>query len=260
MNLARAAQAYAGLGWAVLPLKPKDKIPLIPRARGGQGVLDATTDAEKIGGWWSRWPAASVGLAMGGASGEIFALDIDPRNGGDESLALLLEQHGKLPDTVEALTGGGGRHIILRGGVRGTVLAPGIDVKSTGGYIVAPPSIHPNGRPYVWEASSRPDEVQVALAPDWLMKMLGAKRPHLNAYTHSSHVDPESFVLGRAFKAAGWLGREVRPGVFAALCPNRNDHSTGEDFDSSTVLFAPEPNRRRGRFYCSHEHCREVWR
>src|SRR4051812_39514871 len=125
-RLGRAAQAYAGLDWAVFPLKPKDKIPLISRARGGQGVLDATTATEKISTWWSRWPTANVGLAMGDASSGVFALDIDPRNGGDESLAALLEQHGKLPDTVEALTGGGGRHIILRGGVRGTVLAPGI--------------------------------------------------------------------------------------------------------------------------------------
>jgi hypothetical protein len=89
--------------------------------------------------------------------------------------------------------------------------------------------------------------------------MLGTKRAR-QFFAHAQSIDPGSFVLGAAFRAAGWLGRELRPGVFAALCPNRAAHTGGRDFDSSTVLFAPEPGKRRGRFFCSHEHCREVWR
>ena len=67
-------------------------------------------------------------------------------------------------------------------------------------------------------------------------------------------------MLGAAFAAAGWLGRQIRPGVWAVLCPNRAEHTTGHDFDTSTVIFAPPPGYRRGRFYCAHGHCSEVWR
>ncbi|MGC4094915.1 MAG: bifunctional DNA primase/polymerase [Polyangiaceae bacterium] len=256
----RAAIGYAErYRLAVFPLSPRDKLPLISRKRGGRGVLDATTDLDVVSKWWRQWPSANIGIAMGDVSGGIFAVDIDPRNEGDASwFALCSGKH--VPETAEAVTGGGGQHLLFRGLVAGTVLADGVDIKSAGGYIVAPPSVHPNGRRYLWEASSRLDEVPIAEAPDWLLTMLGSKRSKRSTPQHSTSVDPESFVLGAAFKAAGWLGHEVRPGVFAVLCPNRHAHSQGRDFDSSTVVFAPEPGRRRGRFFCAHEHCREVWR
>jgi hypothetical protein len=46
--LTSAALAYAGLGWPVFPLKPRDKIPLIPKDEGGNGVHDASTDPDQI--------------------------------------------------------------------------------------------------------------------------------------------------------------------------------------------------------------------
>lgn len=255
----RAADRYAEEhGLAVFPLVPGDKLPLISRKAGGRGVLDATSERAQIREWWTRWPNANIGIAMGDASGGIFAVDIDPRNEGDSSWFWLTREK-VVPDTAQAVTGGGGQHILFRGNVGGTVLGDGIDIKSTGGYIVAPPSLHPSGRRYLWEASARLGEVPIADAPDWLLATLGAKRAR-QYFAHDASIDPESFVLGAAFKAAGWLGQEVRPGVFAALCPGRHMHTTGSDFDSSTVLFAPEPGRRRGRFFCSHTHCREVWR
>jgi hypothetical protein len=66
-------------------------------------------------------------------------------HGGDESLAELVREHGELPATVEALTGGGGRHLFSRTG--GTIrnrsnMRPGIDVRGDGGYIVVAPSNH----------------------------------------------------------------------------------------------------------------------
>src|SRR5262249_43552352 len=54
-NLAAAAKWYAGHGWPVFPLRPRDKRPL-----SEHGVNDATTDAEKIASWWAEDPNANV--------------------------------------------------------------------------------------------------------------------------------------------------------------------------------------------------------
>ena len=259
-RLGRAALFYAeALSLPVFPLAPRGKLPLIAKRCGGRGFKDATTERAQISEWWSRHPEANIGLALGEIAGGIFAVDVDPRSEGDANWAWLRSQHGGVPTTVESVTGGGGQHILLRGNVPCSVLEQGVDIKASGGYIVVPPSIHPNGHPYCWDALSRPDEVEIADAPDWLLALLGRRR-HVEYFTYESSIDPETFTLGAAFKAAGWLGRELRPGVWAARCPNETQHTTGESLDSSTVIFAPEPGRYRGRFYCSHAHCREVYR
>ncbi len=74
---------------------------------------------------------------------------------------------------VEAKTGGGRHLFFLHPG--GTVknsagrLGPGLDVRGDGGYIVAPPSIHPSGRPYIWLPGRAPNETPLAAAPAWLL-------------------------------------------------------------------------------------------
>ncbi|MHB1255100.1 MAG: bifunctional DNA primase/polymerase [Dethiobacteraceae bacterium] len=182
----RAALAYASrFGWAVLPLHSiRDgactcgksdcpspaKHPLIRN-----GVKDASRDPAVIAAWWKRWPFANVGIATGEASG-FFVLDVDGQTG-EESLADLEEKNGKLPATVEAITGSGGRHILFKcpsdTGVGNKVaLAPGLDIRGDGGYIVAAPSLHVSGRVYTWELSSRPGEAEMAAAPAWLLDMI----------------------------------------------------------------------------------------
>jgi hypothetical protein len=251
----RAALIYAqAFGWDVFPLVPGDKLPLISRDHGGRGFLDATTDPDQIERWWTYCPDANVAIATGAASG-FCAIDRDPRNGGNESWDRLIEEHGRFPDTVEAQTGGGGWHTFVAGDLPCCKLADGIDFKGNGGYIVAAPSIHPSGRQYLWEHSSRPDEVSIAPAPQWVIDLVGS--PHKGKqYTHTANVDPHSFALGAAFNISGWLGPQIRPGVFSVLCPNRDKHSGGKNLDTSTVIFAPRPGALRGTFHCSHEHCR----
>jgi len=90
----------------------------------------------------------------------------------------MLAEHSPIPETVEAITGGGGRHILFHhpgGRVRCSKPGPGVDVKADGGYIVAPPSLHPSGRRY--EFSSRPGDVPVAECPAWLLERLREDRP-----------------------------------------------------------------------------------
>lgn len=252
-QLGRAARYYAAkLGWAVFPLCPREKMPLIRRADGGRGCLDGTTDEARVVSWWRRWPHANIGLALGALSSGLFALDVDPRNGGD--FWELLDEFGPLPETVQALTGGGGVHILLRGATSCGVLMPGVDVKGEGGHIVLPPSVHPNGQPYRWEASSRPDEIAVADAPGHLLRALVTPRAAERAGT-TRRLEPGAFMLGAAFEASKALGREIKPGVWAVRCPNRAEHTSGRDFDSSTVLFAPRRPGGRGRFKCLHSHC-----
>jgi hypothetical protein len=139
---------YAERGWFVFPCGwqgERRKHPLTLH-----GCLDASRDSSIIEAWWQRWPRANVAVATGAVSGDD-ALDIDPRHGGDVSLAVLVAQYGPLPTTVRAFTGGGGSHILFRhrSGITnaGGKLPVGIDVRGDGGYILATPSVHPNVAP-----------------------------------------------------------------------------------------------------------------
>ena len=149
------ALEYLQKKWPVFPVMPKGKAPL--GALVPQGFQDATTDEAQVRAWWERQPDANIGLPTGAATG-FDVLDIDAHSGGGETLEDWYTLHGRLPHTVESQTGGGGRHIFFHhyDGVKSSVkkIAPGIDVRGEGGYIVAPPSMHESGRRYEWELSS----------------------------------------------------------------------------------------------------------
>lgn len=185
----KAALDYASAGWLVLPIwwmassdscachgrskecKP-GKHPCCPG-----GVDGATREERIIRKWWKRHPLANVAIATGFRSG-VWALDIDPRNGGDSSLAQLVAEHDELVETVIQETGGGGFHqlFIAERPVRCGELDkryPGLDVKGDGGYVLVDPSTHPSGSSYRWRRGCGPDDVDVARAPDWLLDMVG---------------------------------------------------------------------------------------
>lgn len=139
--------------------------------RTGNGVDNATTDTEQIKAWWRKYPTANIGGAMGGEP-RILAVDIDPRSGGDASLHDLTEAHsGQWLETKRHKTGSGGWHLFytIPEGVtfRKGKLAPGIDLKYTGGYVVLPPSIHLSGSNYAIE-----EQRDAASAPVWMLEEL----------------------------------------------------------------------------------------
>jgi putative DNA primase/helicase len=137
------------------------------------GVKDASTAPETIRRWWGARPDASVGIATGSTSG-FDVLDVDGEEG-EDALRDLERSNGELPETIEALTGGGGRHILFKHqpGLRNAVrFAPGLDVRTDGGYIVASPSVHDSGQAYEWEAAHDPDETTLAPWPAWLMDLI----------------------------------------------------------------------------------------
>ena len=186
------ALAFAERGWSVLPLhtmegtscscgSPSCKSPG-KHPRRPLGLRDASRDPADIRIWWNRWPLANIGVCTGSTSG-FWVLDIDPRNGGDDSLEDLILEHGELPETLMAHTGGGGRHFFFKipeGGIRCGKLAEGIDIKGDGGYIVAPPSNHASGGIYSWHF---PD-AEILDAPDWLLlkpRQISSPIPSLGA-------------------------------------------------------------------------------
>jgi hypothetical protein len=272
--LGPAARYYASTySWAVFPLHSArngrcgcarpDCGNIGKHPRTEHGFKNATTDEKQIEMWWALAPDANVGIATGRVSG-IVVVDVDPRNGGDGALDDLLTDNGPFPETVESLTGGGGRHIVFRypadieGRLPSGKLAgsSGIDIKADGGYIVAPPSVHQSTRSYAWEASSRPGEVPFADLPPWLLARILESRK-ADAPPPGQPGELERSFLYRAFSAAGWLGKTIDPTRIAVRCPWAASHTTGSDGDTSTVLFAPAPGKSRGWFYCSHSHCGE---
>lgn len=114
-TLLDAALGYTRMGWQVFPCHPTGHQPLdgSKDKHGRGGFYLATTDEKQIRTWWARWPEAAIGLRTGELSG-VFAVDIDPRNGGSFSIEHIEAEHGELPETVESQTGGGGRHLFFR--------------------------------------------------------------------------------------------------------------------------------------------------
>lgn len=167
---------YAAKGWRVVPIPPGNKYP-----RGiDNWEKRATTDPERIRRYWTKNPDHGVGIATGPESG-IFVIDIDPRDGGDDSLAALEAKYGPLPDTVQTVTGGNGLHIYFNWPADGEihnsasgVLGAGIDVRGINGQVLAAPTIHPTtGQPYVFEVEHDPMDGQaVADAPQWMVDLL----------------------------------------------------------------------------------------
>ena len=143
----RTAIALAQKGMAVFPCRPQDKRPAT-----ANGLKDATTDLDIIRQWWRQEPQFNLAIATGAVSG-IFVVDIDGLDA-EVELRRLEAEHGGFPSTVEAITARG-RHVYFRSPetpVRNSAskIAPGIDVRGDGGYVLAPPSIHPSGRRYEW--------------------------------------------------------------------------------------------------------------
>lgn len=187
-EIARAAKYYLSRRWSVLPLRPREKRPLIQ----WEPLQSARPSAPDIDKWFERWPDANIGIVTGEIS-NLVVLDIDSNHGGNDSLKRLEQRFELLPVTVEAMTGGGGRHLYFShpgGLIRNRAgIAQGIDLRSDGGYVVAPPSIHPNGRRYVWSPGRSPQDAAPAPLPRWIMTATGGPRPRrtLNDWRQLAH-------------------------------------------------------------------------
>jgi hypothetical protein len=166
-KLVDAALAYAAHRMAVFPVA--GKLPLT-----AHGFRDASTDANVVTSWnWHR----ATGIGWAPPAG-LFVLDVDGRHGGHATLAELERQHGRLPTTLEELTGSGGLHVVMRmpAGIEAKqsagAIGAGLDIRVGGrGYIVVAPSKHPDtGLLYRWQTRA-----PVADAPAWLVALVRAR-------------------------------------------------------------------------------------
>jgi hypothetical protein len=181
LTLEAAALGYMRRGWPVFVLgrskRPVANCPACKAAGPGHepagctcltchGFHAATTDPARLAAMLAAVPGGLLAIRTGTAAG-LAVVDIDPRNGGQVDPALMTP-------TAAVATGGGGWHLYYRhpGGLLLPALPgrPGVDVKSDGGYVVAPPSAHPGtGRAYRWAGerpvAEMPPALAAALAP-----------------------------------------------------------------------------------------------
>lgn len=188
MSKLNLALTYARMGWHVFPVwsvddngncrcgKPNDapghKFGKHPHGElAPHGHNDATTDEDTIRDWWTRDADAGIGVSL--AASGLLAVDIDPRNGGWESLAKVEAKHGKLLSTCVAKTQGGGEHrLFLAGDLQSapSQLAPGIDLKYNG-YICVEGTRGPDGE-YRWLQGASPlDGAELAALPQFLREL-----------------------------------------------------------------------------------------
>lgn len=164
---------YASAGLRVLPCEPKGKRPLT-----AHGVKDASTDADQIRTWWSRWPEANIGISMGTGSGLVdIESDVKSDKTGEEALQAWTGSPGgcQLPATWAFRSGGGGIHRLFRCGVElgnRVNMLPAVDVRGSGGYSIFPPSLHPSGRPYEWLPAAAPGDIEPAPLPLELLSLI----------------------------------------------------------------------------------------
>lgn len=179
-----AALEYAAQGWHVFPARIKDgsKRSFIAGKANGGPRWGATSDPETIRGYWQDFPAALLGITTGTDSG-FFVIDADTPEGHDKdgvgTLRGWIEDHGPLPDTIEATTPSGGWHVYFRWPddleIRNSEskLASGIDVRGEGGMVLAPPTIKPGtGKAYRWK--NPPGFFDLADCPHWLLDRIRA--------------------------------------------------------------------------------------
>jgi hypothetical protein len=201
----QAALGYAGVGWHVFPVwgaengrcrcgRSECTAPgKHPHRLAAKGQNDATTDPGTIRAWWKADPGAGIAVFLR-ASG-LVAIDIDPRNGGYETIDALEAEHGPLVADVVQYTQGGGEHRVFalppdeNIHLPGT-LGPGVDVKRNG-YIVVAPTKGVAGE-YAWEASSDPLEgVSPSPLPDWIVALGHRSQPTGEAHRGATEEQVE---------------------------------------------------------------------
>lgn len=170
MSMLDAALAYAERGLCVFALKPREKVPAT-----ASGCKDGSADEADVRAMWGD-TSRNIGIATGVDSG-VFVLDVDGPEG-DVTFRTWQALYGALPPTPTVQTARG-LHVYFRhpgeqAAIRNSAgkAGDGIDVRTDGGYVVAPPSIHPSGDVYHWADGLSPAEVPFANAPDWLIAKL----------------------------------------------------------------------------------------
>ena len=193
------ALSYIANGVPVFPCRPADEVTdeydsetgevVVLKAKTplvSNGFKGASKNTRVTGILWDRNPTAMVGIPTGEQLGA-FVLDVDTHkdeNGevinGYETLAALEAKHGELPLTATAKTAGGGEHRYFKHvpGVRNRgKLGLGLDIRGSGGYVIAPGSVNLEGKQYVWLDYDGEGIPPLADAPEWLLALVLPSAP-----------------------------------------------------------------------------------
>lgn len=215
------ALRYADLGFSIFPILPRDKRPATK-----SGFKDASRDPAQLNKWWAD-SDFGIGIATGAASGVVVVdIDVDKLTDASRLIVEKLERE----KTACVTTGTGGLHFYFQAPAvtlrnRAGIL-PGIDFRADGGYVVAPPSIHPNGKPYTWGMTTEP-----LAMPQWVVDFVKAPE--------SARSDRPSVGLekkGRLSKRTqnfmlnGAPNGSWNPSLFAAAKDHQEQGYTIEEF------------------------------
>lgn len=222
------ALGYAERGWPVLPLVPREKRPLTKT-----GLLEASADITTITEWWTRWPSANIGLRTGiqfdvlDIDGEVGHISLETKTGPESAHSGPVSR-----------TGRGEHWLFLPGGTANRAgLLEKLDWRGTNGYIVAPPSIHPDGHLYAWAPEHGPD-TQLPSIPAWLTPLLSPfvqRQPRDNI-----KADQNTIGIVDIAEAMGLDPRNSGGGRYSVVCIFHDG-----DREPSMVLY-PNDNS----FYC----------
>lgn len=196
-NMKEWALHYAEMGLAVFPLACRDKVPAVV---GGCKV--ATTERTTIERWWDKNPQYNIGIATGNKSSGLVVIDLDvDKNKGIDGYDVLRDwqnKHGKLPETWQSITGRGGYHYFYKDAIvhsNRVGLYEGVDIRGEGGYIVAPPSVHPNGNIYEWEQG--PEEYEIAQVDNIVNDFLKGEKQRRDSEHKTNFKVPELIPEGK---------------------------------------------------------------
>ncbi len=237
-----AALAYIDQGFKIFPLNGK-----VPATK--HGFKDATQTQLGVREIWGQSPTLNIGLV----TQDFVVIDFDVKSGGKESKIKMWAEHGALPKTRVHKTGGGGQHWIYSNpygiDVRNSTSFAGysgVDIRANGGYIVAPPSVHPDtGIKY-----EVVDPSPVVTVPDWVLDAAGKKSQNLSEPFGEDLVIPEKQRNATLASLAGTMRRRGmgEETILAALltanekqCSPPLDESEVRTIAKSVSRYQPDP-------------------
>lgn len=264
-----ALQYIEELGWFVLPVwgvnddgscrcglpndAPGHKPGKHPQANlAPRGHLDATNNPDIARDWWATDPDAGIGISL--AQSGLVALDIDPRNGGDETLAKIESQHGVLYSDCVAVTQSGGEHRLFRAEDNTSYpssIGTGLDMKHNG-YIVVAPSLGELG-PYRWHDNKSPIAKVNPVVPSELPKFITDRTrakteayevveksgvPVATAQTFDDLRDALTYISSDDYNTWVQVGMALKP-------YGENGYSVWMDWSSKSPKFDATVSRRK---------------
>jgi replicative DNA helicase len=201
-TLGDAAIAYARAGVSIFPTQPRSKTPL----KGSRGHLDATTDLAKVTEWWTAHPEANIACSPGRSGFLVIDIDGPARKEDDGTLKMVADgrktwrrlraEHNDSRPYFRTLSPGKGKgqhawHRYPDGkriGAPKLTNAPGLQAYGVLGYVMLPPSVHPEGPSYAFDTEC----YDVPEVPTWLLDRIPETSTSLA--DNASEEDVREFV------------------------------------------------------------------